>query len=204
MIPAAPTTYRAKRLMSAAALPLVLLLGVTACSGNDAAGNDPTTVAPNPHLAAKSLNTGLELHADGNLTAAAAAYETTLKFDAKNKFAFYNLALIDEADGNYGLAEENYRAAIKTDPAYEPALFNLAILRTARNDPQEAIALYERAVAADRKDAAAWLNLGLLQRENGQRRAGDKNVLRAIALNPDLTDPAEAAAIEGLATPATP
>ena len=198
---AAPTTHRAKRLLTAAALPLVVLLGVAGCSGNDAAGNDSTTVAPNAQLAAKSLNTGLQLHADGDLTAAAAAYKTTLKFDAKNKFAFYNLALIDEADGNYGLAEDKYRAAIKTDPAYEPALFNVAILRTARNDPQEAIALYERAVAADGKDAAAWLNLGLLQRENGQRRAGDKNVLRAIALNPDLTDPAEAAAVEGLVAP---
>lgn len=54
------------------------------------------------------------------------------------------------------------------------------------------ISLYERAVAADKKDAAARLNLGLLLRENGQERAGNKDVLRAIALDPTLQDPSGA------------
>jgi tetratricopeptide (TPR) repeat protein len=132
---------------------------------------------------------------------AAADYHTALKYDATNKFAFYNLALIDEANGNYGLAEDKYRSALKTDPAYEPALFNLAILRTARNDSKEAISLYERAVVADKKDAAAWLNLGLLLRADGQERAGDKDVLRAIGLDPSLKDPAHPAAGNGPTSP---
>jgi tetratricopeptide (TPR) repeat protein len=197
------TMSRAKRLIRASALPIVLLLGVGACSaGNDTSSNDPPAkVVPDAKRAAKALNTGLEAHAAGKLTAATAAYNTTLKYDAKNKYAFYNLALIDEANGNYGLAEGNYRSAIKVDPAYEPALFNLAILRTARDDPKEAISLYQRAVKADKKDAAAWLNLGLLLRDNGEKRAGDKDVLRALALDPKLKDPATAAAVAGLGTP---
>ena len=187
---------RAGRLVRAFALTAALLLGVTACGGGDTGGNDAASVAPDDKLAAEALDAGLKAHAAGNLDAATAAYNKTLQYDAKNKYAFYNLALIDEANGNYGLAEEKYRAALKSDPSYEPSLFNLAILRTARNDPKEAISLYQRAVAADKKDAAAWLNLGLLLRENGEERAGDKDVLRAIALDPTLTDPAPKAAAQ--------
>ncbi len=195
---------RTGRLFQSLAVTTVLLaFGATACSGSDTAPNaaGASTVAPNAKLALAALNAGLKAHAAGDLVTAAADYNKALKYDATNKFAFYNLALIDEANGNYGLAEDKYRSALKTDPAYEPALFNLAILRTARNDPKEAISLYERAVVADKKDAAAWLNLGLLLRANGQKRAGDKDVLRAIGLDPSLKDPAHPAAGNGPTSP---
>ena len=146
------------------------------------------TTAPSPSKALAALNAGLKAQTAGDLTKAAADYNTTLKYDATNKYAFYNLALIDEASSNYGLAEAKYRSAIKSDAKYEPALFNLAILRTGP-DPKEAITLYKSAVAANKKDAAAWLNLGLLLRQEGQGEAGDTAVLRAIGLNPELKDP---------------
>ena len=184
------------RLLKSIALVSVLAFGTIACSGNetdpqDADSSDTTSTAPDADKAQTALDSGLEAHAAGDLTAATEFYENTLQYDATNQYALYNLALIDEAGGNYGLAEEKYRAALETDPAYEPALFNLAILRTASDDPEEAISLYKRAVAADKKDAAAWLNLGLLLREAGQERAGNENVLRALALDPSLQDPAE-------------
>ncbi len=184
----------AGRMIRSIALTAVLILGVTACSADEAPKDEAgaaTSAAPDAKKATTALNAGLEAHSAGDLTAAAAKYEETLKYDPGNKFAFYNLALIDEAAGNYGLAEEKYRAAIEADPAYEPALFNLAILRTGR-DPEEAIELYQAAVESDKKDAAAWLNLGLLLRASGEELEGDKAVLRAVALNPDLVDPAEA------------
>lgn len=181
----------ARRLAHSLALTVVLTLGATACSeegpGNETASS--SSPAPDAKQAAAALDAGLAAHAAGDLTAATRKYEATLELDPGNQFALYNLALVDEASGNYGLAEEKYRAALKTDPDYEPALFNLAILRTSR-DPKEAIKLYRSAVAVERKDAAAWLNLGLLLRASGQEREGDKAVLRAIALNPDLVDPA--------------
>jgi Tfp pilus assembly protein PilF len=183
------TSSAGSRAVRALALGLVLTIGATGCGGGDDSSSSSSST-PDAQKAKSALNAGLKAHADGDLTAAAADYKKTLKYDATNKFAFYNLALIDEASGNYGLAEEKYRAALKSDAKYEPALFNLAILRTSR-DPKEAIALYKRAVAANGKDAAAWLNLGLLQRAAGQKGQGDKNVLRAIALNPKLKDPAK-------------
>ncbi len=183
---------RARRALVALVLPTIMVLGATACGGGDPmASSDAASVAPDAKLAQAALNAGLKAHTAGDLSAATAAYNKTLTYDATNKFAFYNLALIDEAAGNYGLAEEKYRAALEADPAYEPALFNLAILRTGR-DPEEAIQLYLAAVKSDKKDAAAWLNLGLLLRASGKELDGDKAVLRAIALNPDLVDPAKA------------
>ncbi len=185
---------RAGRVIRSLALVAVLALGSSACSGGDASTDgSSTTATPDAKKAARALDAGLKAHAGGDLTAAAADYKKTLSYDPKNKFALYNLALIDESAGNYGLAEEKYRSALKTDPGYEPALFNLAILRTSR-DSTEAISLYKRAVAANKKDAAAWLNLGLLQRSNGQKSEGNKAVLRAIALNPRLKDPAKPSA----------
>jgi tetratricopeptide (TPR) repeat protein len=187
---------RAARFVGALVVPTVLLLGVTGCSGGTpAASKASAAVAPNAKLASAALDAGLKAHAAGDLAAAVTDYNKTLKYDATNKFAFYNLALIDEGNSNYGLAEANYRSALKKDSAYEPALFNLAILRTGP-DAKEAISLYKRAVAADKKDAAAWLNLGLLLRAHGQKSAGDKDVLRAIALNPKLVDPSKAAKVK--------
>ena len=192
----APERRTASRVLRSIALVSALSFGAAACSEDDVEPKAPDSsaspsTAPDAQKAQKALDSGLESHADGDLTAAADFYETTLEYDATNQYAFYNLALIDEASGNYGLAEEKYRAALEADPAYEPALFNLAILRTASDDPEEAISLYKRAVVADKKDAAAWLNLGLLMREAGQERAGDVHVLRALALDPSLQDPAD-------------
>ena len=181
------------RLASAVTLFAVVLSGATACGGDTPSGGGAGehSASANADRAAKALESGLKAHAAGELDEATAAYEQTLEYDAKNKYAFYNLALIDAAKGNYGLAEDKYRSALESDPAYVPALFNLAIIRTARNDSKEAISLYERAVAADKTDAAARLNLGLLLRADGQKRAGDKSVLRAIELDAKLVDPAE-------------
>jgi tetratricopeptide (TPR) repeat protein len=184
---------RTVRLVGAVGLPVVLMLGTAACSNDEPkpTATSSADASSDAKRAADALDEGLQAHAAGDLEAARTAYELTLKYDPTNKYAFYNLALLDEADGNYGLAEGNYRSALKTDPRYEPALFNLAVLRTARNDPDEAISLYKRAVKADKKDAAAWLNLGLLLRDKGRERDGDIAVVRAIALDPTLKDPAQ-------------
>jgi tetratricopeptide (TPR) repeat protein len=196
------TPSRAGRIARAVAVPAILILGATACTSGTPSSSDDTSssTAPDAKKATQALDAGLKAHSDGDLEAAVESYNTVLEYDATNKFAFYNLALIDEAEGNYGLAEEKYRSALEADAEYEPALFNLAILRT-DNDPEEAISLYKQAVAADKKDAAAWLNLGLLLRSNGQEREGDRDVLRAIALNPDLVDPAEAVSDDETTSP---
>lgn len=191
------SAHRPWRFRGLLVLIALLALGAVACSNGSGSS---TSVKQDPKKAAAALDVGLKAHAAGDLKTAASDYQKVLLYDKTNKFAFYNLALIDAAHSNYGLAEEKYRLALKTDPKYEPALFNLAILVSQR-DPKEAISLYARAIAANSKDASAWLNLGLLLRATGQKAAGDKDVLRAIALNPKLKDPAKAATGTGLASP---
>jgi tetratricopeptide (TPR) repeat protein len=178
----------AARNVSSFALAAALAFGATACSGDDGDKGASSSAEPDTKKAAAAVEAGLEAHSAGDLKAATVDYNKALEYEPTNKFAFYNLALIDVSNSNYGLAEDNYRSAIKTDAEYEPALFNLAILRTS-SDPAEAISLYNRAVAVDKSDAAAWLNRGLLLRDQGRMTAGNKSVLRAIALNPKLKDP---------------
>ena len=178
---------RAGRIVGCVAVTVALALGATACGGDNSGGDSSS--APDAKKATTALNAGLKAHAKGDLNGASASYKKTLEYDPANKFAFYNLALIDEAGGNYGLAEQKYRSALDSDPKYEPALFNLAILRTGPA-PKEATSLYQRAVQSNPKDASAWLNLGLLLRASGVKAEGNKAVLKAIALNPKLKDPA--------------
>ena len=182
------------RLLPSLAVVVAAAAALSACGADARAGTAPPAAGQaaaviDAKKAQQELDAGLEAHAAGDLETAAAKYWRTLRFDPRNKFAYYNLALIDQSHGNFGLAEEKYRQALKTDPTYQPALFNLAILRTSV-DPQEAIGLYRAAVAADKKDAAAWMNLGLLLRSSGDRAAGDEAVARALVLDPTLKDPA--------------
>jgi tetratricopeptide (TPR) repeat protein len=176
---------RLRTLVLTPVLAVVLALSIGACGGDD-----PETVGPDPKKAAVALEDGLKAQTAGNLDEAERKYYEALKYDPKNKFAHYDLAVIDSARSNYGLAAEKYRVALGIDPKYGPALFNLAILERGKGNTAEAVGLYKRAVAANPKDAAAHLNLGLLLRETGEKAEGNAAVAKAIKLNPKLKDPA--------------
>lgn len=165
-----------------------LLLGMSACGSSKGTSD----VKPDAKKAAVALAAGLAAQSKGQLDVAARDYNKVLQYDKNNKYAYYNLALIDAAHSDYGLAEAKYRRTLSIDPRFEPALFNLAILVKAKGDTKQAISLYQRAIAAAPKDAAAHLNLGLLLRESGQKAAGNAEVTTAIKLNPKLRDPAAA------------
>lgn len=159
-------------------------------------GTDSKTAARN---AATALTAGLAAQTKGDLAGATGQFNKVLKYDKNNKYAIYDLAIIDSAQSNYGLAQSKYRTVLGIDPAYEPALFNLAILVQA-SDKAGAIALYQRAVKAAPKDASAHLNLGLLLRSSGQKAAGNAQVKMATTLNPKLVDPARQSASPAPAT----
>ena len=182
-IPGERSSYGKAQRLCAVSAAVVLLGGVSACS------KQKTKL--DSKRAAAELSSGLKAQVAGAPSDAASHYNEALKYDPKNKYALYDLALLDAADSNYGEAENKYRAVLAIDPGYEPALFNLAILIKAKGDNAQALSLYERAVVAAPKDASAHLNLGLLLREMGQRALGDAEVKKAILLNPKLHDPAK-------------
>lgn len=166
-----------RRMLTAAA---VGILAVTAACGGDKASTEKVEA---------TLNDGLQAHVEGRLTEAAEKYNEVLKLDENNKFAIYNLALIDQTNGRPTDAELKYRKVLQLDPNYGPALFNLAIVRAGKGDPNEAISLYRRAIEAQPGNASAHLNLGLLLRANGQVDEGEAMIRKARELNPELEAP---------------
>lgn len=157
------------------ALITVLAVGLVACGGKS-----------DSDKASDALNTGLQAHLAGDLTAAAAAYRETLALDPQNKYAYFNLGLIDQTNGNSQGAESNYRTALGIDPDYSPALFNLAIVRNDLNDVQGAIELYRKVTTLSPDNAGAHLNLGLALRRIGQTQEGDAELATAVRLDPSL------------------
>jgi tetratricopeptide (TPR) repeat protein len=138
-----------------------------------------------PVDADKALETGLAQQRAGNLDAAAEQYQRVLDVRPTDKYANYNLGVIEQSS-RPELAEGYYRAALADDPAFVPALFNLAILRTKVGATQEAIDLYLRVIEARSNYAAAYLNLGLLFRDAGQASKATRYLNEALALDPSL------------------
>ncbi len=147
------------------------------------------------------LNAGLQQHVDGKLAEAAATYREVLKKDPRNKFAYYNLGVIDQGANRFDAAENNYRLALGIDANYPPALFNLAIVRVALSYPIDAIALYRRVIAVDPNNAAAHLNLGLLLIASGLTDEGNAELKVAVGIDPALasrlTPPADQTPADG-------
>ncbi len=165
-----------KRYASVFVILGVVALAMVACSDSKSKDEQATDL----------LNQALQQHVDGKFDEAAATYRKVLAKDPQNKFAFYNLGLIDQTQDKMQSAENNYRLSLNVDPDYAPALFNLAIVRAQAGDTAQAIQLYRHVVSVNANEAGAHLNLGLLLRQTGQAAEGDAEVTQAIQLDPSL------------------
>jgi tetratricopeptide (TPR) repeat protein len=174
------TSQLGRRRRQAIAAGLVSGMGILAACG----GASPSPQS-NAQIAANDLNAGLAVQAAGNLTQAASDYKSAIADDGQNKYAYYDLGLVEELMGQPAASEVNYRATIQLDPTFVPALFNLAILRTAPS-PFEAEELYRQVIGLAPKDATAYLNLGFLLRSQGDVTEGDMDLHTAVLLDPSL------------------
>jgi tetratricopeptide (TPR) repeat protein len=134
----------------------------------------------------QALAEGLAQQQAGNDEAAAEKYQDVLDVRPGDKYANYDLGVIEQGDGRTSLAEGYYRAALDTDPAFVPALYNLAILRANVGATQEAIDLYLRVIRVQPDNAAAHFNLGILYQKVGKGKAGEVELNRALELDPSL------------------
>lgn len=134
-----------------------------------------------------ALKRGLALHVDGKLPEASEAYQVVLKHDKRNKYAIYNLGLIDQTENRPTAAAAKYRLVLNIDPDYQPALFNLAIIEEKLGRFAEALELYHRAVAVAPGDAKAHRNLGLLLRAQGRTAEGDAEIAKADQLEAEVS-----------------
>ena len=90
---------------------LLVALGLAGCGDRGI-----ETPKPDAKKAAQALDAGLDAQSHGKLDDAADRYREALKYDNKNKYALYNLALVDAAQSNYGAAEDKYRVVLGTRP----------------------------------------------------------------------------------------
>ena len=136
--------------------------------------------------ASAELARGLEAHQGGNIAEAQQAYQRVLELDPRNKFAFFNLGVIEQFNNRPQAAESYYRLAIAIDPIFSSALFNLAIIRNQAGAQSEAIELYQRVILVEPENAAAHFNLGLLLWETQGQEAAEAAIRRALEIDPSL------------------
>ena len=148
---------------------------LAACGSNNGA----------PAAQVDPLTAGLDAQTHGRTAEAVKDYQAVLQKDPHNKYAYYNLGLIDQLAGRASAAELNYRTALQTDPNFAPALYNLAILRTGPA-PQEAVVLYRHVLKIMPGYAAAHLNLGYVLLSLKQLAAGKSELSLAAKLDPAL------------------
>jgi tetratricopeptide (TPR) repeat protein len=143
---------------------------------------------PEPPIseASAELARGLELHQAGQIPEAQRSYQRVLELEPRNKFAFFNLGVIEQFAGRPQSAESYYRLAIAVDPIFTSALFNLAIIRNQAGAKTEAIELYQRVVLVDQNNAAAHFNLGLVLWETQGQEAAEPSIRRALEIEPTL------------------
>ena len=110
------------------------------------------------------IELGLSYDQQGQLTEAAAAYETAVEFGGEKPELLSQLARAHMRNGNLELAETCLNKAVTLDPSYIPAKINAAILRENQGQLNEALALYDEVLrmAPDNDDALIRRALGLL------------------------------------------
>jgi Tfp pilus assembly protein PilF len=171
---------RSDRRVRAIAFPLLVLgLLVTAACG---VGGQAKTEG---QKANDLVWEGMKAQGAGRMTEAADDYRKALALDPRNKFAYFDLGVIDQAAGRNSSAELEYRTALQFDANFAEALYNLAVLR-AQTAPAEAVDLYRRTTAVKPGFADAHLNLGFLLISMGQKTEGKAELDRAVAIRPSL------------------
>ena len=164
---------------------IVLIAVVAGAFGLAACSDDSNPGGPSGD-AEQILTDALAAHAAGELDKAVDLYEQVLVLDPQNRFAYYDLGLIDQTRGDDAAAADQYEQAIAVAPDFTPAIFNLAIIRAKQGATDEAIGLYRDVIAIDDTDARAHLNLGFLLIASGERKEGQRELDRAVELDPSL------------------
>jgi tetratricopeptide (TPR) repeat protein len=137
--------------------------------------------------AERELNQGLAAHNAGNLEVARQKYLQVLRLEPDSKLAHYNLGVLAQNAGNKEQALQLYNKALAKDPRFIPALFNLALVEQTSGQKEKAAELYRRIIEINPKQAAAHFNLGLLLgRDLGKGEEGSAELIKAIALAPEL------------------
>ena len=141
----------------------------------DARGKAPLMVRPHVRL-------GAIFRAEGDITAAKAAYTQALALDADYAPAHNNMGNLYRDMGDSAAAIAAYRRALTLLPHYPDALVNLATLYSDQGRFTEALPLYNKALALAEQRVEIYNNLGTSYLKMAQYRQAERVLRQGLAL----------------------
>ena len=189
-----------RKLLSSAAIIAVLLGLGTACSdsgkdddskpsGSSSSSSTESGDPNDPNSLEAKVNTliqdGIAQANAGDFTTAQTTFNNVLVIDPGNKFALFNLGVIEQTNNRPAQAIKFYDKALASDPAYTPAMYNKAILLEP-DDLQGAVAIYEQILTIDPKASTTYLRLSFAYDTLGDAAKAEEMRQKAIELDPSL------------------
>ncbi|WGD37874.1 tetratricopeptide repeat protein [Lysinibacter sp. HNR] len=167
-------------------LPLVFILGLSACSTPAEPEAEPSASASAERDAVNELiNIGIAEANANKISEAESTFKNVLALDPGNYFVLYDLGVLEQSKGNNNQALSYYDQALETNPDYTPALYNKAII-VEESNPQEAISMYEKIVGLDDQASTAYYHLSQLYAAEGNQNKAQEARDKALELQPSL------------------
>ncbi len=163
-------------------------LALVGCGGGThlASTTSSSTVRPPTNSAAALLNTGIAQATAKQYPQAETTFRDVLVLSPNNKFAWYNLGLIEQVENHASEAIADYSKAVSIDPKYTPAMYNKAILLE-HTDVHSALALYQQITGINPKAATAYLRESFVYDRLGNKSKAKQARAQALALDPSLS-----------------
>ena len=144
-------------------------------------------------MTAQSLNAeGVRLYQQARYEEALQRFGQALIYDPNDAAAYYNIAAVYHRLGDlyhrpddYGRAESYYQLALSKNPHHVPARRGLAVLLVSQGRSTEAVAMLQNWANSAPNWAEPKIELARLYEELGDRSAAQKQLLEALALDPN-------------------
>ncbi len=148
-------------------------------------GGASPAVSPSVHdQMVVKLQTALQLHQQGDLSAAKALYREVLDLDANQVDANHLLGLIAHQQGDSQKAVELIAKALAVKPDIPDAQNNYGSALLALNRVDDAIDAFKKSISYNPQQIDALFNLGHTYQIQGQLELADDAYVRTLKLNP--------------------
>ncbi|MFO1306184.1 MAG: tetratricopeptide repeat protein [Burkholderiales bacterium] len=127
-----------------------------------------------------------QLHRDGKLAEAIAAYDAILRDEPRNAHALHYSGVAQYQSGNLKEAFERLRASVNLDGTSADAWSNLGLVLQAIGHKRAAIEVFERAAKIDPQSAEIAQNLGAAQLASGQVQEAESTMRAIVAREPHV------------------
>ncbi len=109
-----------------------------------------------------------------------------LKYDPKNKDAYYNMGNAMFLKKNYKNALENYRKSVKIDPSFQAGWLNIAMVYYYRKDFETGDKYFEDAKKLNPNNPIVWYDHAVGLALMGKKNQAVKSLKKAVNLKPNL------------------